>query len=179
MSGRPRSSFRGRRVGPRGAQRAASAALVSILEERCGQEVDVVQDLGIHAILSLAASPDDQAWTYTVLAISSLQANAVPLVLSATDLPRQGSGASKQDGDDNVSSRGDGCLPLLLQLVHGNPPGAQSGRSIEHQYRMQSFCVNILARAAATEGADRCRRRAARPRARPRRARRARAHTGH
>ena len=137
---------------PRGAQRAASAALVSILEERCGQEVDVVQDLGIHAILSLAASPDDQAWTYTVLAISSLQANAVPLVLSATDLPRQGSGASKQDGDDNVSSRGDGCLPLLLQLVHGNPPGAQSGRSIEHQYRMQSFCVNILARAAATEG---------------------------
>lgn len=124
----------------RGAQRAAASALASILEEGTGQQADVVNGLGMHTILSLAASPDEQAWAYTVLAVTSLQASATPLVLSTEDL------------SEITKTVGRSCLPLLVQIAHGCPADAHSGRSLEDTYRMQSFCVDILARAAATEG---------------------------
>lgn len=138
----------------RGAQQAAASALASILEEGTGQQADVVKGLGMHAVLSLAASSDDQAWAYTVLAVTSLQSSGTQLVLSSEDLQSQSSLANHEADETEKTFGGDNCscLPLLVQLVHGDPAYTYSGRSVEDTYRMQSFCVHILARAAATEG---------------------------
>ena len=139
-------------------QRAASATLVSlVLDKPQKYQAEIVRDVGLHAILNLAASSDDLAWEQTKLAVASLEDNSVPLAISGEDLARGNRCSSTTVVDDDLAvsvnggDSGGSCLPLLMHLVHAVPIGAHPTRGIDDQYRMQRFCVGILARAAATQ----------------------------
>ena len=83
------------------AQRAASAALYSLLLNRPESQVDTVRRTGLRALLSLAASSDDMAWTQTALAVAAIQPEASPLQFPEDELRK----AVMRGGD------GGGCLP--------------------------------------------------------------------
>jgi hypothetical protein len=114
------------------AQRAAVAALASLLVKDKESGGKTIREIGLRTLFGLAASEDERTSRTAALAVASLQNNA-PNEFSEAEL------------DEMVTS--EDCLPLLIRVARSSPSTAESGA----ERPLQTFCVRILAHTAAQQ----------------------------